>query len=502
MSASREKKKRQEFLAANGGVDPKAVREAEQKAAEKKSKILYTSIAVIFAVVAIALLIFNSGIVQRSRAAVVIDGEKYNAADVNYYYTNAYQSFMQSGYGSYFIDTNAPLDSQTYVGDDTMTWADYFREEAVNTMKLIHAACKAAEAEGITLDDDDKAAIAANIESVKATAEAYDYSYESYLTAMFGSLMTPEIYEENLERSALATKYTSNYHDSLTFTDEEVQAYYEEHKNSYDIVDGGYMTISGKPETKRDADGNIIDATEAEKAAALEKAKNTAEEALATLGEGELTLEKIARLHNVSYTGGNNTSYTSGIAMDWLFDSARVEGDSEILFDEKNSTYYVVVFNSRQRDEAPDYDVRHILITEENLDLAEGEKAAEGAVLLKAQEILNSWDGTEDGFAALAKEHTQDGNGEVGGIYEGVSKGQMVSEFEDWCYAEGRKPGDTGIVETSYGQHIMYFVGYGDTEYWFTTCEAALASEAYNAWELKLIEGVTAEIKGGMSSAG
>lgn len=502
MSASREKKRRQEYLAANGGVDPKAVRMAEQKSAEKKSKILYTSIAVIFVVVAASLLIFNSSAVQRSRAAVVIDGEKYNAAQVGYYYTTAYQNFMQSGYGSYLIDPNSPLSSQTYIGDETMTWADYFKEEAITSLKTIHAAHKAAEAEGLTLDDADRASITANVDAMKAAAESNGYTYKSYLTAMFGSLMTPEIYEEILERTTLASKYSTNYYDSLSFSDEEVQAYYEKNKNTYDIVDGAYVTISGRPETKKDADGNTIDATDEEKLAALESGKNSAETLLASYLQGEISLEELAKIHNASYTGGSDLTYSSGTAMDWLFDESRKSGDSEVLFNSDTSTYYVVVFNGRERDEALDYNVRHILITEKNLALAEGEKAEEGAVLQKAEEILNSWDGTEDGFAALAKEHTQDGNGDVGGIYEGVIKGQMVPEFEDWCYAEGRQAGDTGIVETDYGQHIMYFVGYGDTQYWFTSCKTAMTNEAYTTWETQLTESVTAEIKGGMSFVG
>ena len=78
----------------------------------------------------------------------------------------------------------------------------------------------------------------------------------------------------------------------------------------------------------------------------------------------------------------------------------------------------------------------------------------------------------------------------------------MVSQFEDWCYADGRKAGDTGIVETSYGQHIMYFVGYGDGQYWSTTCKTALANQNYNEWETKLADSVTVETKGGMSSVG
>jgi len=53
MSASREKKNRQE-LAAQGYVDPKKIREAEEKAAAKKSKIIYGIIAALFVIVAVA----------------------------------------------------------------------------------------------------------------------------------------------------------------------------------------------------------------------------------------------------------------------------------------------------------------------------------------------------------------------------------------------------------------------------------------------------------------
>ena len=66
----------------------------------------------------------------------------------------------------------------------------------------------------------------------------------------------------------------------------------------------------------------------------------------------------------------------------------------------------------------------------------------------------------------------------------------MVSAFEDWCYADGRKSGDTGIVESTYGQHIMYFVDYGDTEYWHYACENALTSNEYNEWQNSLMESV------------
>ena len=35
----------------------------------------------------------------------------------------------------------------------------------------------------------------------------------------------------------------------------------------------------------------------------------------------------------------------------------------------------------------------------------------------------------------------------------------MVTNFNDWIFDASRKPGDTGIVESDYGYHIIYFVG-------------------------------------------
>ena len=506
MSASREKKRRQEYLAANGGVNPKANREADRQKAEKRSLKLYTACAIAFVVLTIGLFTFstvkNTGIMDRNRTAITLDGVDYTVADASYYYYNAYMNEMQNGYASYFIDTTQPLSTQTYVFDSSKTWAEHFREQAIITLKLIHAATTQAEAAGMTLDEEDLKKMDEQIEYVKEMAKENNYTYKGYLTAMFGRYMTPSIYEENLQRSLLATKYTTDHYDNLTYTEDEILAYYEEHKNSYDTVDGAYVTVSGLPETKKDEDGNTIDPTDEDKAAALESAKETADNILLSYQQGE-DLEAYALAVKAAYNGSAEMTYSSNVAMDWLFDESRTAGDCEVIFDEENSKYYVVVFNSREREDAPSYNVRHILITDANLDLAEGEKAGEGEVLLAAQSILDSWDGTEEHFAKLAEEYTQDtGSVATGGLYEDVNKGDMISEFNDWCYAEGRQVGDTGIVETTYGQHIMYFVGYNDNEFWHTACESAMKSEAYTEWENSLVEGVKETVSSAMDLIG
>lgn len=104
-------------------------------------------------------------------------------------------------------------------------------------------------------------------------------------------------------------------------------------------------------------------------------------------------------------------------------------------------------------------DVRHILIA------VEGETPTEAAWIdcqIKAQAILDQWlagEATEDSFAALANEHSEDpGSNTSGGLYTDVEQGEMVAEFDSWCFDPARQYGDYGLVKTDYGYHIMFFV--------------------------------------------
>ncbi len=496
MSASREKKKRQEQLA-NGTVNPKAAREAEQKAAEKRSTMLYSLLAAAFVVVAIFLVVYNSGIIERNKTAATIDGEKYTVAQAAYYYQQAYQSYLNSSSGYMaqmygMLDPQSSLKDQPY--DDTRSWADYFKEQAVDNMRFVQAAKKSAQEQNITLEAEDQQQLDENLKSMKDAAAEAGFTYKAYLKAIYGATMTASVYEACEKDRLLVSKVSSNQEDSFSFSDSEIQAYYEENRNTYDLVDGAYVSVAGRPETKTDDDGNTIEATDEEKAARRAEAKETAEAILAACQAGG-DLEELATEYDVGYYGSEDMTSSSGMASEWLFDSARKAGDMELLEDEANSQYYVALFNSRRRDEALNYNVRHILVTEDSLELAEGEEAAEGQVAAKAQEILDSWDGTEEGFASLAGQYSQDeGSKDNGGLYENTPKGAMITEFNDWCYEAGRKSGDTGIVETTYGSHIMYFVGYTDTQYWHYACENALKSEAYSDWYNATMESVTAEV--------
>lgn len=133
------------------------------------------------------------------------------------------------------------------------------------------------------------------------------------------------------------------------------------------------------------------------------------------------------------------------------------------------------------KEENPVVDVRHILLTPEGgtEDPTTGRmvynEAEMAACHQKAQALLDQWkagEATEDSFAKLANEHSTDpGSNTAGGLYEFVYQGDMVETFDAWCFDESRKPGDTGVVDTPYGCHIMYFV-YGADEWYRVSYES------------------------------
>ena len=207
--------------------------------------------------------------------------------------------------------------------------------------------------------------------------------------------------------------------------------------------------------------------------------------------------------------GSNNGSAMNA----WVFDSARKADDCAIVDDDPSC--YLVLFHSIGRQEYSSVDVRHILFQVDSSSLDSSSEtydadlqALKDAAKANAEDALTQWQsngGTEDAFAALANLLSEDtGSNTNGGLYTKVLKGQMVTEFNDWCFDPARKTGDTGIVynEGSYtGYHVMYYVG-EDIPAWQVTVEKALVSKDYNDWCESLVEAAGAQQESGMKYVG
>lgn len=530
MSASREKQNRQ---AASGQADPKTAREAQQRREEKRTNLLYGVIAAAVLVAVIASFVWRSDFIPKTTTAATIDGEKYTAAEVEYYYQTAYRNFVTNSQYSYFLsylglNTNATLKSQsinstaaamlgielpeadaegTEADSDAdplaptgMTWHDYFLDEALDNMRVIQAALKAAEAEGFQYPAGVQAQYDDNMDALKAVAAASGISVSQYLKGNFGAGVTEKVYGEQLMRVLRYSAYADAYQDSLTYSDSELEETYNADRNTYDHVSYEVVSFSGAAESTTDAEGNTVEPTEEEAAAALEAAQDLAQTVLEGFQDGG-DLEELANENDGTYSKNEDGTYNAGSVMsEWLYDSARKSGDASTL--EDGTVQYVVVFHDRFRDENPTIDIRHILVPLGSGSIAEGEEGYEDEQAqlkadahAKAEELLAQWqsgEATEDSFAALALKESTDGSKYDGGLYTEVYQGQMVTEFNDWCFDTARQSGDTGVVDTQYGSHVMYFSGVNQNR-WQTQVAANLRAEAYTAWEEDLVKDVTVQ---------
>lgn len=530
MSASREKQNRQ---AASGQADPKTAREAQQRREEKRTNLLYGVIAAAVLVAVIASFVWRSDFIPKTTTAATIDGEKYTAAEVEYYYQTAYRNFVTNSQYSYFLsylglNTNATLKSQSInstaaamlgielpdadaesaeadsdadpLAPTGMTWHDYFLDEALDNMRVIQAALKAAEAEGFQYPAGVQAQYDDNMDALKAVAAASGISVSQYLKGNFGAGVTEKVYGEQLMRVLRYSAYADAYQDSLTYSDSELEETYNADRNTYDHVSYEVVSFSGAAESTTDDEGNTVEPTEEEAAAALEAAQDLAQTVLDGFQDGG-DLEELANENDGTYSKNENGTYSAGSVMsEWLYDSARKSGDASTLAD--GTVQYVVVFHDRFRDENPTIDIRHILVPLGSGSIAEGEEGYEDQQAqlkadahAKAEELLAQWqsgEATEDSFAALALKESADGSKYDGGLYTEVYQGRMVTEFNDWCFDTARQSGDTGVVDTQYGSHVMYFSGVNAAR-WQTQVAANLRTEAYTAWEEDLVKDVTVQ---------
>lgn len=520
MSASREKKNRQD-LASQGIQDPKAIREAEEKAQQRKANRLYGTIAVVFVLVAALLVVVNSGVLERSATAITVDGENYTAAQMNYYYYGIKNSIINSGYSSFYgIDTSVAMDKQNMsdtakmllqvTDEGDITWDQFFRDYATRQLSVQVMAAKEAEANGMGEDDDIRAEVNEVIDSITAGAKEQGYTLKSYLKLAYGSTMTVSTFKKMMTLEEVATHYMQHYQEGLSYTESQLEEYYQANSSDFDVASYEYIYFKGTADSTTDADGNTVQPTEAASAAAKTAAAEAAAAALERYQAGE-SLSVIAADYEStgSYSSVDAGSNNGSALSTWVFDKARTSGESAVVTDDPNS--YVVVFHSVGRQEYKTVDVRHILFQVSTSDLDSSSDTYDTDLATrkdeakaKAEDALARWQangGTEDAFAALANELSDDaGSNTNGGLYTKITKGQMVSEFNDWCFDPARKSGDTGIVynEGSYtGYHVIYFVG-TDAPYWQVQVRNAMKNADYTQWNNALVKDITATEASGM----
>ncbi|MEA4889500.1 MAG: peptidylprolyl isomerase [Clostridiaceae bacterium] len=420
--------------------------------------------------------VIRLGIPQRSLTALTVGSQKIRAIELNYYYYTLLQNYSLDPNDS---DSQETLKAASGV-DGFPTNADYLKDLAAKQLQQNVILADQAAQNGVTLGETELAQIKSYFTSLSSAATSAGETYENYLAATFGTGATEEALQPVLERYLLAYKYADVKKASFTFTDDEIAAAYETAKDSYDVVTYRVFYI---------ASNAASDATDAEETKAMETARNSANEMLGKITDSasfhDLSIEYAAEADKTKYEDDAQTlkenAHKSDITLSaqstWLFDAARKDGDKTVI--ESTSGYYVLYFDSRTKPVYQHVAVRHILISAAKSTATEAEIAT---AKTKAEAILAEYEAgakTEDAFGELAKANSADSNAAQGGLYSDVAPGDMVAEFNDWCFDKSRKAGDTAIVQTDYGFHVMYYVGEAGED-WALNVASSLQSTAYS----------------------
>ena len=474
--------------------DRKVQKRKEEKEKEKKEERISTTVGIVF-LVALVCLVASFPIrtyLATHETYVVINGEEVNKVEFDYVYNTSKNNYITQ-YGSYLsyfgLDTSKDLSTQMY--SETLTWKDYFEQNAVESLKQNKALMAEAKAAGFTYDTTDE--YNTFKETIKTSAASAGVSDKEYVRSIYGSYATMGRIEEYVKNDMVMNAYYQKLQEDNAPGDDEIQSYYEENKATYDSVDYRLTTIEADLPTEPTELADPVEETAADTTgttdgtAATDTTQDTAyqpsdaeiakamEDAKVLADDAEQTVAKDGEAHE-----NEKKSSVNYMISDWLFDDARKAGDTTVITNDNSHCYYVVAFEKRYLDETPSADVRVIIPTEDK----------------NGEEILEEWKNgaaTEDSFAELCKKYTQDTSAvENGGLFEQVTKTGMTEELSNWIFDSNRQAGDTVAITVSDTTYVLYYIGQDQPE-WKINIKNTLVSDTMSQHMQDITADVTVE---------
>lgn len=453
-------------------------------------------------------------------------------AEYEYYYMRAYnQVRYQAQYYEYYYqtsmgyDTSLAPDEQTQTTKDNdgneITWAEKLHNDTIELIQLHKAYYNEALKRGLELDEADKAYIDQQIEDLREEAEGagstgtddqpkVKYSLNAYLRKVYGGSINERFLRKQLKIQLLAQKYLAERTDEIAegYEQADIDAAYKEDTSKYDFVTFRAYTFKTTELTAEENETDEQLKARQEKADA--EVKKTANDFYGAV-KNEATFTAKAKELNKdteNYDVDKDTLYSmlkdsvsqnfSEDAAKWLFESSTKVGTTKLFSDEENGKYIVVLAVKAPHQEQT-VTARHILFSTQDQntgsDLSDEEIAEKKNQAEDVLKQFNEGSKTEESFAALAVKYTEDsGSSANGGLYENIYPGQMVAEFNDWCFDESRQPGDVEMVKTDYGYHIIYFIAKDGTNYYDSAIRASKAEDDVETETKEMRDGDTYKV--------
>lgn len=427
----------------------------------KKAKNIFYRLTAIALVALMCLAVFTScgkkpsdvDVLKTEHFSVTAGMLAYAAYDSYYEYLNYYGEEI---FTSYFgIDTSISLNEQYYNKEKGTTWYDVFIDDAISgTFMSALPLCEAAMADGVELNDVDNKYIDDSITELNELAKKQNMTLADYIESLYGKGVTENDIRKTYEMFRLANKKLMKDYDLSEVTEEEFNAYVAKDPDSYLCRDA----ISFKLTLSNDADKNAKIKEYVEKiAATTDKEKFTA--VVKEFIDSDFCVDDITDVDNaiVSTYYQNNKEDSDKTELDkWMFNEETIIGSTFINESSTSYTVYMVI-SEAAKDMSETRNMKHILFDDDIYDNTEKNTANN-----VYEEWKNSGE-TDEKFKELAMKYTTDyASAYSGGYYANVAKGDLVTSLDEWLFDESRKEGDSTIISSEYGIHIMVYCGEGE----------------------------------------
>lgn len=361
---------------------------------------------------------------------------------------------------------------------------DEVKGYTIDELVAVNTYYSKAVAEGMTLSEEEKAELEANIASITANAEASSMTADEYLEENLCKGYTMDAYRFYLEKQYLAQKYYAQAMEAINadYADgkgaDEVQKQYESDNVSYDLSDVSYWYFDSTDENAK----TLADAV-------VEKVKDGTDFAKAV---AEVTGDADAQPKSIKGKAKSVISSNfSTSAADWIFeikDGEYVNGAGAVTALEEDKLVYVIyVNNAPSRDESIPVTVDYVRVdvgtdlTVKSEDELRLEAKATATSILADFESGNK---TADDFAMLKTAYTNKDSLVTPDVFSEITPDASgYEQVDEWVFNAERKVGDYALVEGDDCYFILFYTSVNNYEVWYQTALNVILESKYQDWD-------------------
>lgn len=462
------KSSKMQYLEAKRKNNEKEIKKLQRKKNKKLKIILTASMIVLAAAVPLSVysIINFSGLFGlNEKYSAQSDDFKITPSQMSYFVQQAYNTYKLNNLTSGTqtdIDENISLKKQYYNEENKITWFEYLMDNFVQPeVKRIILLNEGALEEGYTLSNE----AAAQAEEIVKELDLNDY----------GRNVSEDEILKAVKMELLASEYDEHIYSTFSYTDEQIEGYYNEHLPDNTTCSYKYASFNFQNSTVSDEADIIFEESEAAELAEKASRCKSSEEFDSWLyefySEYYPDMNEKEKSDKISGSTKENYSCTKGNELsEWLYSSDTALYDTKTQISSDGYTVYMKLSEPQRKDDLT-IDIRCICI------------ANDSDKDISAVEIYNEWkngDKSEEGFAKLAKKYSEDTSAsENGGLYSEVYNGYLIAEINEWCFDDSRKSGDSEIFNLENGSYIVYYSGKKDEE-WKVNSRKAMEKADYN----------------------